>query len=82
MWWVWKTGVSFYDDKNNGEEALSMSVTMFSLDITSYNSMFLEILWMGLGVDMVVSVFLLRGAFLVKQMLDCCACMWNLNVAS
>ena len=37
---------------------------------------------MGLGVDMVVSMFLLREAFLVEQMLDCCACMWSLTVAS
>ena len=37
---------------------------------------------MGLGVEMVASIFLLRGAFLVERMLDRCACMWPLNVAS
>ena len=37
---------------------------------------------MGLGVEMVVSIFLLIGAFLVEKMLYRCPCMWNLNVAS
>ena len=37
---------------------------------------------MGLGVEMVVSIFLLRRAFLVELMLDCCAFMWTFNVAS
>ena len=31
---------------------------------------------------MLVPIFLLKGAFLVEQMLDCCACMWPLTVAS
>ena len=34
---------------------------------------------MELGVEVVVSIFFLRGAFLVEQMLDRCACMWPLN---
>ena len=37
---------------------------------------------MGLGVGMVVSMFLLKWAFLVKRMLDCCSCMWPLTVTS
>ena len=37
---------------------------------------------MGLGVEMVMSILLLRGAFLIEQILDQCACMWPLNVAS
>ena len=37
---------------------------------------------MGLGVDMVVSMFLLRGAFLVELMFYRYACMGPLNVAS
>ena len=37
---------------------------------------------MGLGVEMVVSIFFLRGDFLVEIILYCCACMWPLNVAS
>ena len=37
---------------------------------------------MGLGVEMIVSIFLLRGEFLVEKMLDRCACMWPLNVSS
>ena len=37
---------------------------------------------MGLGVEMVVSIFLLRGEFLVERMLDICICMWPLNAAS
>ena len=37
---------------------------------------------MGLGVEKVVSIFLLRGAFFVERMLDCCACMWPMNLAS
>ena len=37
---------------------------------------------MILGVEMVVSVFFLRREFLVEPMLDRCACMWSLNVAS
>ena len=43
---------------------------------------FLEMLLMGLGVKMLVSIFLLGGVFLVEQMLDCSACMWHLTVAS
>ena len=37
---------------------------------------------MGLGVDMVVSIFFSRGGILVERMLDRCACMWHLTVAS
>ena len=37
---------------------------------------------MGLGVDMVVTIFLLRGAFWIELMLDRCACMWHFSVAS
>ena len=37
---------------------------------------------MGLGVEMVVSIYFLRGACLVELMLDRCACMWTLNMAS
>ena len=37
---------------------------------------------MGLGVEMIVYIFLLRGAFLVERMLDRCSCMWPFNVAS
>ena len=37
---------------------------------------------MILGVEMVVSIFVLRGALMVEKMLDLCACMWPLNVAS
>ena len=59
-----------------------MSVTILSLDMTSYNYLFLGMLCMGLGLETVVSIFLLRVAFLGDQMLDCCACMRLLNVAS
>ena len=59
-----------------------MSVTVLFMYMTSYDSLFLEMLQMGLGVEMVVSMLLLRGDFLVEQMLDRCACMWHLNVAS
>ena len=71
-----------YNDKNDDEEGVSVSATVLSLDMTSYDSLFLEMLLMGLGVKIVVSVFLLRGTLLVEQMLDCCAFMWPLNVAS
>ena len=71
-----------YDDKNDDEEGVSMSVTVLFLDMKSYYSLFLVMLRMGLGVEMVVSIFLLRGVFLVELMLDCCAYMWTLNVAS
>ena len=71
-----------YDDNNDGEEEVSVSITVLTQDISSCDSLFLEILLMGLGFGMVVSIFLLRGAFLVKLMLDLCACMWPLNVAS
>ena len=37
---------------------------------------------MGMGVEMVVSIFLLRGSFLVELMLDHWACMGPLNAAS
>ena len=37
---------------------------------------------MILGVEMVVSIFFLCGVFLVVRMMDLCACMWPLNVAS
>ena len=37
---------------------------------------------MGLGVDMVLSIFLLRRDFLVEMFLDHCACMWPLTAAS
>ena len=56
-----------------------MSVTLLLLDMTSYDSLFLERLLMGLGVEIVVSIFLLRGALLVERMLDCCAFMYPLN---
>ena len=59
-----------------------MSVTVLSLDMKSYDSLFLEMIRMGLGVEMVVSIFLLKGASLVEQILDRCACMWPLNAAS
>ena len=42
-----------------------MSVTGMSLNMTSYDYLFLDMLLMGLGVEMVVSIFLLRGDFLV-----------------
>ena len=37
---------------------------------------------MGLGVDMVVSILFLKGASLVERMLNQCAYMWPLTVAS
>ena len=37
---------------------------------------------MGLVVEMLVSIFLLRGDFFVEKMLDRCAYMWPFNVAS
>ena len=37
---------------------------------------------MGMGIDMVVSIFLLRGDFLVEKMLDQCSRMWNFTMAS
>ena len=37
---------------------------------------------MGMGIDMVVPIFLLRGAFLVEQIMYHCAYMWLLTVAS
>ena len=37
---------------------------------------------MGLGVEMVLSIFLLRGDFLVERMLYHCACIWHFNVDS
>ena len=37
---------------------------------------------MGLCVEMVVSIFVLRGEFLVERMLDRCESMWDLNMAS
>ena len=37
---------------------------------------------MGLGVDMVVNMFLLVWSLLIERMLDRCACMWPLTVAS
>ena len=38
--------------KKDNEEGVSVSVTVFSLDVTSCDSLFLEILRMGLGVEM------------------------------
>ena len=52
--------------KNDNEEGVSVSATALSLDIISYYYSFLEMLLMGLGVEMVLSIFLLRGAFLVE----------------
>ena len=37
---------------------------------------------MGLVVEILVSIFLLGGGFLVEIMLDCCACRCHFNVAS
>ena len=37
---------------------------------------------MVLGVGMIVTMFLLKGGFLVEQMLDHCACMCPLNLSS
>ena len=82
MWWVRKPGVSFYDKKNDDEEGVSVYVTVLSLDMTTYYSLFLEILWIGLGVEIVVSIFLFREDFLVELILDHCACMGTLNLAS
>ena len=59
-----------------------MSVTVFFLGITSYYSLFLVIILMGIGVGVVVSMFLLRLEFLVEQILDCCAFMWPFTVTS
>ena len=59
-----------------------MSVTVLFLGITLYDSMFLEMLLMRLGVNMLVSMFVLRGAFLVERMLYCCAYMWPVTVDS
>ena len=74
--------VSLYDEKNGGEEVVGVSVTVLLLDISSYYSLFLEMLWMRLGVGMLVSMFLLKGGFLVERILYLCACMWPLTVAS
>ena len=82
MWWVRKHGVSFYDERNDGKEAVNVSVIILFLDIILYDYLFLLNLWMALGIDMVVVIFLLKGDSLVEWMLDCCACMWNLTVDS
>ena len=41
VWWVQIPGVYFYDDKNNSEDVVGVSVTKLSLDISSYDSLFL-----------------------------------------
>ena len=61
---------------------VGVSVTVLLLDISSYGYSFLERIQMGLGVGMVVSIFLLEGGFLIEKKLDCCACMWPLTVDS
>ena len=81
MLFVQKPGVSLYDDNIDGEEKVSVSIDVLLQDISSYDSFFLVMLRMGLGVGMVVSIFL-RGSFLVERMLDFCACMWLLTVSS
>ena len=42
-----QTGVSLYDDKNDGKEAVGVSVTVLLLDISSYDSYF----WKYYGCD-------------------------------
>ena len=61
-----QTWCFLYDYKNDDEEGVSVSVTVFSLDVTSCDSLFLEILRMGLGVEKALFIFLLRGVFLVE----------------
>ena len=39
-----QTFFSLYDNKNDNEEGVSVSVTVLSLDITSYYSLFLDML--------------------------------------
>ena len=77
-----KTGVSLHVEENDDKEGVSVSVTVLYMDMKSYNSLFFQMLWLGLVVEMVVSIFLLKWDFLVEWMLDRCACMWPLNVAS
>ena len=82
VWWVCKPTVSLHDEKNDGEEALGVPVNVLFLDIPSYDFSFLEMLWLALGVGMVVSTLLSKGALLVERMLDIYACMCRLTVAS
>ena len=56
MWFVQKPGVSLYDENNDGEEAVSVSINVLSQYISSYDSLFLEMLWMGMVFGMVVSI--------------------------
>ena len=65
--WIWNqrkcdeyTNLVFIGmmEKNEVEEAEIISVTVLSLYITSYDYLFLEMLWMGPGVDMVVPMSL------------------------
>ena len=48
---------------NDDGEGYSVSVTVLSLDTTSHESLFLEMLLVGPGVEMVVSIFFSRGEF-------------------
>ena len=61
--------IYFYENKNDGEEAVSVSANVLLLYISSYDYLFSEILLMGLGVGMEVSTFLLKGRFLVERMM-------------
>ena len=63
MWFVQKPGVSLYDENNDSEEAVSVSINVLSQDISSYDSLFLEMLWMGMVFGMVVSIFFKRFLF-------------------
>ena len=62
VWWVQIPGVYLFHGKNYGEEEVGMSITKLFLDISSYDSSFLEISLIWLGVGMVVSMFL-KGIF-------------------
>ena len=75
-----KPGVTLYDVKNYNEDAVSVSGTALSMCIILYDYLFLEMLQMGLGVDMLVSIFLLIVNFSVERILYCCACMCLLTV--
>ena len=67
---VQKSGVSLYDDKNYGEEVVSVSITVLLIYITLYYSLFLEMRSTGIGVDKAVSTFLFKGEFFCLN--QCC----------
>ena len=76
-----QTWCFFVWQKNDGKEAVSISVNVMFLDMTSYYSFFLNAMngtgcWYGS-----VHIFV-KGVFLVEQILDRCEYMCPVTVAS